>query len=78
MTGFAFTPVAPVAEQTTVVGYMTNGDEIYVVRREFEGGREDYEVQLEVSDFCTRPVGIYATFPQALIAAAGYARCYHV
>ena len=48
---------------------MTNGNEIYVVRREFADGREDYEVQLEVSDFCTRPVGLYATFDEAVSAA---------
>jgi hypothetical protein len=69
MTGFAFTPVQPVAEQSTIVGHMTNGNEIYVVRREFADGREDYEVQLEVSDFCTRPVGLYATFDEAVSAA---------
>jgi hypothetical protein len=48
---------------------MTNGNEIYVVRREFADGTEDYEVQLEVSDFCTRPVGLYATFDEAVAAA---------
>ena len=69
MSGFAFTPVAPIAQQSTIVGHMTNGNEIYVVRREFDDGAEDYQVELEVSDFCTRPVGLYKTFDEAVAAA---------
>ena len=73
MTGFAIYPVQPVHEETTIVGYMTNGNDIYVVRRDFADGTKHYEVQLEVSDFCVRPVGgVHATFDEAVVEAAQY------
>jgi hypothetical protein len=60
------------AYQSTVVGHMTNGNEIYVVYRMFADDTEEYQVELEVSDFCVRPVGAYATFDEAVAAAAQY------
>jgi hypothetical protein len=60
------------AYQSTIVGHMTNGNEIYVAYRMFADDTDEYQVELEVSDFCVRPVGTYATFDEAVAAAAQY------